>query len=136
MLEQQFKFKRIMLIDDNTIDLYITARLVTKYYFGEEILQYNSATNALGFLKQNDNDLDILPQIIFLDLHMPKMSGFEFMTEYDKLSSCFKGNCKVYILSSSLDKEDIKRSDEDINIVAFQVKAITKNFLDDIIHDI
>ena len=68
MLEIKSKFKRVMLIDDNTIDLYITARLITKYNFGEEITQYNSAKKALEFLEENQSNVHKLPQIIFVDI--------------------------------------------------------------------
>ena len=132
MLTQILKFKRIMVIDDNTIDLYITARLVAKCNFAEHVSQYNSAQKALEFLLENQNNFNVLPQIIFLDIFMPQMSGFEFMIEYDKLSSGLKKYCKVYTLSSSINEEDIKTANDDITVVAFQVKTITKQYLDSI----
>ena len=64
---------------------------------------------------------------------MPLMSGFEFMEEYDKLSSDLKNHCKIYIISSSIDENDIKKANEDPNVVAFQVKTITTEFLNSIL---
>ena len=126
------KFKRVLLIDDNTIDIYLTSRIITKYNFGQEIDQYTSPIKALQYLKENQNDINELPQIIFVDIYMPIMSGFEFMEEYDKLSSVLKKHCKVYIVSSSVDDNDMKRANDDSNVVAFQVKIITKEFLSSI----
>ena len=126
------KFKRVLLIDDNTIDIYLTSRIITKYNFGQEIDQYTSPIKALQYLKENQNDINELPQIIFVDIYMPIMSGFEFMEEYDKLSSVLKKHCKVYIVSSSIDDNDMKRANDDANVVAFQVKIITKEFLSSI----
>ncbi|SHI53090.1 Response regulator receiver domain-containing protein [Arenibacter nanhaiticus] len=133
MLESKSKFQRVMIIDDNPMDLYITARLITKHNFGEKIDQYQSAIKALEFLQEKQCDLHGLPQVIFLDIFMPKMTGFEFMAEYDKLSSGFKKQCRVYMVSSSIDPNDIKRANEDLNVVAFHVKSITKEFLDNIL---
>ena len=126
------KFKRVLLIDDNTIDIYLTSRIITKYNFGQEIDQYTSPIKALQYLKENQNDINELPQIIFVDIYMPIMSGFEFMEEYDKVSSVLKKHCKVYIVSSSIDDNDMKRANDDSNVVAFQVKIITKEFLSSI----
>jgi CheY-like chemotaxis protein len=70
-----------------------------------------------------------LPDVIFLDIYMPGMSGFEFMKEYVKLSTPLKNFSKVFIISSSLDEQDITRANNDQNIVAMKEKPITKEFL-------
>ena len=132
MLEIKSKFKRVLLIDDNTTDLYIMERLITKFNFGKETVQYTCSIKALLYLQENQNDINKLPQIIFVDIHMPIMSGFEFMEEYDKLSLVLKKHCKVYIVSSSIDDNDMKRANDDLNVVAFQIKTITKEFLNSI----
>ncbi|MBP2284799.1 CheY-like chemotaxis protein [Flavobacterium sp. CG_23.5] len=132
MTDIKSKFQRVMLIDDNTIDLYVTSAMIKKNNFGEIIDKYTSAKKALKFLKRNQDNFTELPQIIFVDIYMPRMSGFEFMVKYDKLSSDLKKHCKVYIISSSIDENDIKRANDDLNVVAFQVKTITKEFLNNI----
>ncbi|MBE0392437.1 response regulator [Flavobacterium sp. PL002] len=133
MIDQKIKFKRVMLIDDDTIDLYIASRIITNNNFAEKIDKYTSAIKALLFLQENQDNYALLPEVIFVDIYMPLMTGFEFMVEYDKLSSDFKKLCKVYIISSSIDENDIKRANEDCNVIAFQVKTITKEFLNSIL---
>jgi CheY-like chemotaxis protein len=124
------KFEKVMIIDDNTTDLYVCSRMITKNNFGEKVLKYSVATDALKYLRDNQDHFSELPQIIFVDIYMPIMSGFEFMEAYNKLSPKLKNHCKVYIISSTIDSEDIVRSRTDINVVSFQVKPITKEFLD------
>lgn len=126
----QPKFETIMIIDDNTIDLYVCSRIITKNNFGKKVLEYSVATEALKYLQQNQENISNLPQLIFVDIYMPVMSGFEFMEEYNKLSPALKDYCKVYIISSTIDNEDIVRARTDENVVFFQVKPITKEFLD------
>jgi CheY-like chemotaxis protein len=130
--EIQPKFKKVMIIDDNNIDLYITKRLIIKNNFGKEVLEYNDAAEALKYLQDNQDNIPILPLIIFIDIYMPEMSGFEFLEAYDKLPITLKKYCKVFIISSTIDENDIERSRLDKNLTAFQVKPITKEFLDSI----
>jgi CheY-like chemotaxis protein len=129
------KFERVMIIDDNVIDLYITKRLVIKNNFGNKVLEFAAADEALQYLKDHQEEQSMLPQIIFLDIYMPVMSGFEFMEAYDKLPASLKTNCMIYIISSTIDENDITRSNKDKNITAFQVKPITKEFLSSINSD-
>ena len=131
----QPKFEKVMIIDDNAIDLYIMSRLINKHLFGEKVLQYSLASEALKYLQDNLKNSTALPQIIFVDIYMPEMSGFEFMEAYDKLPIALKNHCRVYIISSTIDYVDTSRAQSDKNVVAFQVKPINKEFLDGIIAD-
>jgi len=123
------KFQNVMVIDDNRIDLYIASRMITQNNFGKKVMQYSSAIEALKFLRENQENISELPDVIFLDIYMPGMSGFEFMEEYDNLSAPLKNICKVFLISSSLDELDITRANNDENIVAMKEKPITKEFL-------
>ncbi|MDO8316089.1 MAG: response regulator [Flavobacterium sp.] len=133
--EVQPKFERVMIIDDNAIDLYISSRLISKHLFGKKVLQYFLAQEALKYLQDNLKNSTALPQIIFVDIYMPGMSGFEFMEAYDKLPMALKNHCRVYIISSTIDCVDISRAQSDKNVVAFHVKPINKEILDSIITD-
>jgi CheY-like chemotaxis protein len=128
--ESDPKFETVMIIDDNLVDLYIISRMITKNNFGKNVLQYTEAEEAMKYLQENQNDISKLPQIIFVDIYMPLMSGFEFMEAYDMLSDTLKKYCKTYIVSSTIDNEDIAQSSSNKNIVSFHVKPITKEFLD------
>lgn len=127
------KFETVMIIDDNLVDLYIISRMVTKNNFGKNVLHYTEAQEAMKYLHENQNNISKLPQIIFVDIYMPLMSGFEFLEVYDTLSATLKNYCKTYVISSTIDNEDIARSSNNKNVVSFHVKPITKEFLDRII---
>lgn len=127
------KFENVMIIDDNVIDLYIASRMITKNNFGNNVLTYSKAQDALDYLRENQNNLELLPKVIFVDIYMPIMSGFEFLTSYNELPEEVKNYCEVYVISSTIDDHDIIRASTDVNIISFQVKPITKDFLDQII---
>jgi len=133
MPEVQPKFETVMIIDDNIIDLYVSSRIITKNNFGKKVLQYTAAEEALKYLQENQNNIPELPKVIFVDIYMPVMSGFKFLEEYDKLSLTLKNHCKTYIISSTIDDDDIVKARTDTNVVSFQVKPITKEFLNRII---
>ncbi|MET0759705.1 MAG: response regulator [Flavobacterium sp.] len=124
------KFETVMIIDDNVIDLYISSRMITKNNFGKKVLEYSAADEALKYLQDNQENISVLPQVIFIDIYMPVMSGFEFLEAYDKLPDALKNNCKTFIISSTIDDFDIALARNDKNVVSFQVKPITKEFLD------
>lgn len=124
-----FKFDRVMIIDDNRIDLYISSRLITRSAFGAQVLSYTNPMEALEYLQDNIQKPQEWPQVIFVDIYMPLMSGFEFMDAYDRLPSSLKNSCKVYIISSSIDENDIIRVNTNKNIIAFQGKPLERAFL-------
>jgi len=126
------KFENVMVIDDNRIDLYIASRMITYNNFGKKVMQYSSAIEALKYLQENQENIPELPEVILLDIYMPGMSGFEFMKKYDKLSTAIKKICRVFIISSSLDEQDLNRANNNKNIVAMKEKPLTKEFLIDL----
>jgi CheY-like chemotaxis protein len=109
--------------------------LITKNHFAKKVLEFCDSKEALKYLQDNQDNIAALPQVIFVDIYMPLLSGFEFMEAYDKLSPALKKNCKTYIISSTIDDGDILRARRDNNVISFQVKPITKEFLDRIIAD-
>lgn len=126
------RFESVMIIDDNLIDLYIASRMITKNNFGEKVLQHSSAIEALKYLQENQDNIPLLPEVIFVDIYMPGMSGFEFMTEYDNLPTALKKHCRVFIISSSIDQQDLAKANRDRNIVTMEEKPISKEFLNKI----
>lgn len=122
-------FEKVMVIDDNPVDLYIAKKLLEKTNFASQILSYNSALEALQYLEKHGHERDLLPNVILVDIYMPEMSGFEFMDAYQHLSDALKQQCKVYVISSSIDSKDIRRANEDKNVIAFQEKPLSREFL-------
>ena len=98
-------FQTCLLIDDNPLDNYINTKLIQNVNFANEILAFESPVDALLALKEGN----IKPDVIFLDINMPTMNGFEFLREYANLHIS-KDNIKVCVLSSSINPEDEDRA--------------------------
>ncbi|SEN27113.1 CheY chemotaxis protein or a CheY-like REC (receiver) domain [Mucilaginibacter gossypiicola] len=120
-------FKTCLLIDDNYIDNFITRRVLESSNFAEKIIVRQSPMEAIESLRDGSVD----PDVIFLDIRMPLMSGFEFLQEYDGLEIAKKG-IKIYMLSSSLDPTDMKQSSDNKHITQFIHKPLTVKALEEI----
>ncbi|HEY4197475.1 MAG TPA: response regulator [Mucilaginibacter sp.] len=121
-------YKTCLLIDDNYIDNFVTRRILEGGNFAEKVVVFQSATDAISSLRSGT----VKPDVIFLDIRMPMMGGFEFLQEYDKLEIDNKQAIKIFMLSSSLDPTDLKKSTNNKYITQFIHKPITQKTLDDI----
>lgn len=121
-------YKTCLLIDDNYIDNFVTRRILESGNFAEKVVVLQSAGEAINSLRAGT----VKPDVIFLDIRMPVMGGFEFLQEYDKLEIDNKQAIKIFMLSSSLDPTDLKKSTNNKYITQFIHKPITQKTLDDI----
>ena len=116
-----------LLIDDNYIDNFVTRRLLESSNFAENIEVRQSPAEAIESLRNGS----VKPDVIFLDIRMPLMNGFEFLEEYDKID-IDKSAIKIFLLSSSLDPTDIRKSMDNKYITQFIHKPLTKQILAEI----
>ena len=121
-------FKTCLLIDDNYIDNFVTRKILEGGNFAEKIIVVRSATEAITELTAGN----IKPDVIFLDVRMPLMSGFEFLEEYERIAGLDKGNIKIFMLSSSLDPLDMRKSTDNKYITQFIHKPLTQKALEEL----
>ncbi|CAL1520540.1 response regulator [Chitinophaga sp. MM2321] len=101
---------RVILIDDNEIDLLLHEKLITFQQISRTVLSFVNANKALEFLSSNITLPKIPPTIILLDIQMPEMDGFEFLHAFDSYPAKIKSQCHIIMVSSSLDYSDITRT--------------------------
>lgn len=121
-------FKRIMVVDDNPIDRYIAEKTIRKYNFSYEVLQMPSAVEALKFISTTG----ILPEVILLDINMPEMNGFEFLAEYGALPDAIRAKTTVFMLSTSLNEDDIRTAEQNPFVKKFLNKPLNEETLNTI----
>jgi CheY-like chemotaxis protein len=124
------KIEKVMLIDDTEIDLYITSSMMEASGFSGSIMTRTSAEEALTYLQVNADNPMQLPDVIFLDIRMPVMDGFEFLENYDKLPETIKSSCIIYMLSSSLDYDDLAKAKCNPHVASFINKPLYPDTLD------
>lgn len=124
-----FKFKLAMLIEDSNIDNFINSKVLELTHFAENVIVKLSAMSALKYFNEEvKNEADV-PDVIFLDIRMPEMDGFQFLESFEKLPDHIKSKPKIIMLSSSIDAFDQNRAAENEKVFKYISKPLTKENL-------
>ncbi|HEU4791674.1 MAG TPA: response regulator [Flavobacterium sp.] len=122
----------IMCVDDDPITLMLFKKVVEKASFAKEIINAINGREAITLINKINSfsNQEKRPQLIFLDLNMPVMDGWEFLDLFNASNYFNLNNTKVIILTSTIDPEDIKKSKSYPNVIEFLSKPITIEMLD------
>lgn len=122
-----------MLIDDNKDDNFYHERIIRKNNSADTVIIKQSGKEALEYLKNKNLQESAHPDLIFLDINMPGMNGWEFLEEYNELDKEYQSKMIVVMLTTSENPDDIAKAKEFHVLSDFKTKPLTKNMLDEII---
>jgi CheY-like chemotaxis protein len=120
--------KRYIVIDDDPLNNTI-CRLTIKKVLGEvDVKTFTDPRQGFEYIGEEfSRDLESEDfAVLFLDINMPVMNGWEFLERYEGLNPTVKKHIKIYILSSSVDERDVEKAHANKNIVKYLEKPITK----------
>ncbi len=131
------RFSTVMLIDDNEIDNLINQKMLEAAGVCENIITHTGAKSALEFLRNLEKLAskgveEIMPQLIFLDIDMPIMDGFQFLEEFDKLQESTRNYSKIIMLTSSINPQDLARSKKSKYVAKYLNKPLTQESIEKI----
>jgi CheY-like chemotaxis protein len=127
------KLNCIMLIDDNRDDNFFHERVIKKNNAAEIVIAMQSAKEALDYLVSRNENKTPRPDLIFLDINMPGMNGWEFLHEYNKLDKQLQSRAIVIMLTTSENPDDQMKA-KGINVVSdFKTKPLTVEMLEEVI---
>lgn len=114
----------LLIVDDDIMIQKLHSMLVKRNEFAEEFYQFGNGQLALDFLKKYDKNQCF---IVFLDINMPIMNGWEFM---DAINQELLGRpIFVAIVSSSVDSSDIEKAKNYPQVLAYIDKPLNNNAL-------
>jgi CheY-like chemotaxis protein len=115
-------FKKIMIIDDDSIDRYILKRILAKENMALEIIESSTASEALNMLM--DCSIKELPELIFLDVNIPAINGFEFLNALKQLKGEYNRKCLIVMTSAFINESEKNQATLHDNVIGYIEKPL------------
>jgi CheY-like chemotaxis protein len=128
------KLNCILLIDDDEATNFLNQLVIEQCGYVDKVIIKQSGREALEYLSSvsSENKMVTRPDVIFLDINMPAMDGWEFLEEYKKLNEEQKGKVMIVMLTTSLFKEDKERAVSVPEVSGYENKPLTKEKLESV----
>ena len=129
-MKMRKKLNCIMLVDDDQLDNRFHQIIIEGMDITDKIHTAENGLQAIKYLKQEDS---VLPELIFLDINMPKMNGWEFLEAYKDLEEHQKSQIIIMMLTTSLNPSDKAKAQRISEITGFNVKPLSEEMLMEIL---
>ena len=128
------QYTKFIIIDDDVSNNYLCKYIIHHVAREVEIIDFVSAIAGLDYISASFKDADESGSaVLFLDIKMPIMDGWEFLEKFDLLPSSIKEKISIYILTSSIDNSDRMKADENPYVKNYVVKPLTKGTVHNIL---
>src|SRR5580704_12703759 len=124
----QTKKLHFIVIDDSKLDCFIAEKIIKNTGKSESIKSFLQAMDALQYIGTAPVD-DQAHTIIFVDIQMPVMNGFEFVEAFEQLPGHITAHYTIYVISSSINENDLNRVHNFTSVKQFLNKPLTSNNL-------
>lgn len=123
------RVKNVLLVDDNDADNYVHKRVIEESGCSARIVVKENGKLAIEYIENELDGSDESPWIVFLDLNMPVMDGWQFLDRFAALPNPARSEIRVVILSASGNPDDKNRADRMPEVSSFVPKPLTANEL-------
>lgn len=121
-------YKRFIVIDDDPMNNKICSFMIRQTFPQTEVILFTDGRTALDFFEK-EYFLNPLPTILFVDINMPQMTGWEVLEKFKNFSEEMKSYFKIFMLTSSVDERDKERAANEKLVKKFLSKPLTKETL-------
>lgn len=119
------KAEIICIVDDDEVYQFSVTRTIKAANIVKKILIFSDGEEVFDFLTDNLAEKDELPDIIFLDINMPYMDGWEFLDNFTKIKPKLPKKITIYLVSSSVSEKDLDKAKAISDVSDYMVKPIT-----------
>ncbi|WP_025742163.1 response regulator [Aquimarina pacifica] len=121
------KIELACIIDDDSLYVNLVKKIIETKQLCENLMIFKNGQDALTYFEAILGSLDQhkVPEIIFLDLNMPVMDGWEFLDNFTKIKNKFKKTITLYIVSSSINTVDIEKAKGINSVKDYLIKPVT-----------
>lgn len=118
------KALNIILVDDNDIDIVVNSKLLRLANLTEEIHSFTNGPDAVTYIADQADQLKEKLNVLLLDIQMPHVDGFETLQRFEALDENLRAAFRVFMLSSSIDRGDIEKAEQNKEIVKVLEKPL------------
>ena len=124
----------ICVIDDDTVYHFIIKKQIEHSKISEKVLTFPTGGMALDYFKSVVGKPEQQPDVVLLDINMPVMDGWDFLTFYKSMKKDFSKPIYICMVSSSLNPEDREKAIRFENVSDFIVKPVTEEKLQNLLY--
>lgn len=117
---------KVCVIDDDHIYQFLLKKELKHTHLVDRINVFTDGLKAIDYFVENKHNQDSLPDVIFLDINMPIMDGWQFLDEFKLLKKSLNKEITIYLVSSSFDDRDINRSKEYAEVTDYIIKPVKR----------
>jgi CheY-like chemotaxis protein len=125
-------FDSVCVIDDDIVYRFALRCLLETWDLGDNFSEFTDGAEALRHIKANAHNAAGLPDVLFLDINMPVMNGFNFLDEYGKIKDSLAKDIRIYLVSASIADETRARAQNHPLVNGYIIKPLPVEALQEI----
>lgn len=119
-----------IIVDDDPINNMLCKLIIEQRFCTVSVHSFTDPNDALAYIESTYSNAEAPATILFLDINMPTLTGWEFLDVFESFPVSIKSHFKIFMLSSSVDPKDKEHAALNKNVFAYIEKPITIESVD------